>query len=221
MATINKQIEERLQCIEARLPNGEIVEIHENVKEIKEILLDPEDGLIVRVNKNTYWRREIDADEFKALVRWKQTISQPFVVAYMTDILDVQSSHKVLDIGMGSGYQSAILSKLSKEVYAVEIIKELAEKTKKVLTDYKNIKIRIGDGYEGWAEYAPYDRIMVAAKVNKIPKKMLNQLVDGGKMIIPLVTEKREKLVLVTKTNTSYKQESLIGVRFVPLVEKE
>ena len=155
------------------------------------------------------------------LIGWKQTISQPFVVAYMTDILDVQSSHKVLDIGMGSGYQSAILSKLSKEVYAVEIIKELAEKTKKVLTDYKNIKIRIGDGYEGWAEYAPYDRIMVAAKVNKIPKKLLNQLVDGGKMIIPLVTEKREKLVLVTKTNTSYKQESLIGVRFVPLVEKE
>ena len=139
----------------------------------------------------------------------------------MTDILDVQSSHKVLDIGMGSGYQSAILSKLSKEVYAVEIIKELAEKTKKLLTDYKNIKIRIGDGYEGWSEYAPYDRIMVAAKVNKIPKKLLNQLVDGGKMIIPLVTEKREKLVLVTKTNTSYKQEFLIGVRFVPLVEKE
>ena len=91
----------------------------------------------------------------------------------------------------------------------------------KLLTDYKNIKIRIGDGYEGWSEYAPYDRIMVAAKVNKIPKKLLNQLVDGGKMIIPLVTEKREKLVLVTKTNTSYKQESLIGVRFVPLVEKE
>ena len=155
------------------------------------------------------------------LIGWKQTISQPFIVAYMTDILDVQSSHKVLDIGMGSGYQSAILSKLSKEVYAVEIIKELAEKTKKLLTDYKNIKIRIGDGYEGWSEYAPYDRIMVAAKVNKIPKKLLNQLVDGGKMIIPLVTEKREKLVLVTKTNTSYKQESLIGVRFVPLVEKE
>ena len=82
MASINKQIEERLQCIEARLPNGEIVEIHENVKEIKEILLDPEDGLIVRVNKNTYWRREIDADEFKALVRWKQTISHAMWISY-------------------------------------------------------------------------------------------------------------------------------------------
>ena len=82
MATINKQIEERLQCIEARLPNGEIVEIHENVKEIKAILLDPEDGLIVRVNKNTYWRRELDADEFKALLRWKQGVTHAMWIAY-------------------------------------------------------------------------------------------------------------------------------------------
>ena len=82
MATINKQIEERLQCIEQRLPNGELQEIHENVKEIKEILLDPEDGIIVRVNKNTYWRREIDADEFKALLRWKQAISHAMWISY-------------------------------------------------------------------------------------------------------------------------------------------
>ena len=82
MATIPKQIEERLQCIEARLPNGELLEIHENVKEIKAILLDPEDGLIVRVNKNTYWRREIDADEFKALVRWKQGITHAMWISY-------------------------------------------------------------------------------------------------------------------------------------------
>jgi hypothetical protein len=81
MAT-NKQIVERLECIENRLPNGELKEIHENVKEIKEILLDPEDGIIVRVNKNTYWRRELDADEFKALVRWKQTINQAIWIAY-------------------------------------------------------------------------------------------------------------------------------------------
>ena len=82
MATINKQIEERLQCIEARLPNGELLEIHENVKEIKEILLDPEDGLIVRVNKNTYWRREIDTDEFKALLRWKQGVTHALWISY-------------------------------------------------------------------------------------------------------------------------------------------
>ena len=82
MATINKLIEERLQCIEARLPNGELLEIHENVKEIKAILLDPEDGLIVRVNKNTYWRREIDSDEFKAMVRWKQAMTHAMWISY-------------------------------------------------------------------------------------------------------------------------------------------
>ena len=82
MATINKQIEERLQCIEARLPNGEIVEIHENVKEIKAILLDPEDGLIVRVNKNTFWRKELDADEFKAMIRWKQGVTHALWISY-------------------------------------------------------------------------------------------------------------------------------------------
>ena len=82
MATINKQIAERLECIEARLPNGELLEIHENVKEIKQILLDPEDGLIVRVNKNTYWRREIDSDEFKAMVRWKQAMTHAMWISY-------------------------------------------------------------------------------------------------------------------------------------------
>ena len=82
MATINKQIEDRLQCIEKKLPNGEIKAIHENVKEIKEILLDPEDGLVVRVNKNTYWRKELDADEFKALLRWKQGVTHAMWVSY-------------------------------------------------------------------------------------------------------------------------------------------
>ena len=82
MATIPKQIEERLQCIENRLPNGELLEIHENVKEIKEILLDPEDGLIVRVNKNTFWRRQVDADEFKAMLRWKSNVSHAMWISY-------------------------------------------------------------------------------------------------------------------------------------------
>ena len=82
MASINKQIEERLQCIEARLPNGEIKEMHTMIKEIKEILLDPEDGIIVRVNKNTYWRRQLDADEFKLLLRWKQSVTHAMWVAY-------------------------------------------------------------------------------------------------------------------------------------------
>ena len=84
MAITNKEICERLECIEQRLPNGELLEIHENVKEIKAILLDPEDGLIVRVNKNTYWRRELDADEFKAMIRWKQAMTHAMWIAYST-----------------------------------------------------------------------------------------------------------------------------------------
>ena len=84
MAITNKEICERLECIEAKLPNGELKEIHENVKEIKQILLDPEDGLIVRVNKNTYWRREIDSDEFKAMVRWKQAMTHAMWISYST-----------------------------------------------------------------------------------------------------------------------------------------
>tara|TARA_Y100000004_G_scaffold137716_1_gene156069 strand:- start:94 stop:381 length:288 start_codon:yes stop_codon:yes gene_type:complete len=84
MAITNKEICERLECIEARLPNGELKEIHENVKEIKEILLDPEDGIIVRVNKNTYWRKELDADEFKALLRWKQSVTHAMWIVYST-----------------------------------------------------------------------------------------------------------------------------------------
>ena len=86
MATTNKEICERLECIEARLPNGELLEIHENVKEIKEILLDPEDGIIVRVNKNTYWRKELDADEFKVLLRWKQSVTHAMWIVYSTVI---------------------------------------------------------------------------------------------------------------------------------------
>ena len=106
-----------------------------------------------------------------------------------------------------------------KEVYAIEIIKELAEKTREVLQDYKNIKTGIRNGYDGWEKYAPYDRIMVAAKTNQVPNKLFNQLVNNGKMIIPLIEESKEKLVLITKGDyNSFVKETLIGVRFVPLV---
>ena len=158
-------------------------------------------------------------DDSPQLIGWNQTISQPYIVAYMTEMLDVKPSHRVLDVGMGSGYQSAILSKLVKEVYAIEIIKELAEKTREVLQDYKNIKTGIRNGYDGWEKYAPYDRIMVAAKTNQVPNKLFNQLVNNGKMIIPLIEESKEKLVLITKGDyNSFVKETLIGVRFVPLV---
>ena len=173
---------------------------------------------IKEVPRNLFVRKN-PFDDSPQLIGWNQTISQPYIVAYMTEMLDVKPSHRVLDVGMGSGYQSAIFSKLVKEVYAIEIIKELAEKTREVLQDYKNIKTGIRNGYDGWEKYAPYDRIMVAAKTNQVPNKLFNQLVNNGKMIIPLIEESKEKLVLITKGDyNSFVKETLIGVRFVPLV---
>ncbi len=145
-----------------------------------------------------------------------QTISQPFIVAYMTDILDISPLHTVLEIGTGSGYQAAVLSEVALRVYTVERIKALADQTKILLEHYSNVHMKVGNGYKGWKENAPYDRIIVTAMPDYIPKSLVNQLKEGGKMIIPV----RGNLILVTKTGKTYTEKSLIGVRFVPLVNE-
>ena len=145
-----------------------------------------------------------------------QTISQPFIVAYMTDMLDISPLHTVLEIGTGSGYQAAILSEVALKVYTVERIKALADQTKILLEHYSNVHVKIGNGYKGWKENAPYDRIIVTAMPDYIPKSLVNQLKEGGKMIIPV----RGNLILVTKTGETYTKKELIGVRFVPLVNE-
>ena len=147
----------------------------------------------------------------------KQTISQPFIVAYMTDMLDVSPLHTVLEIGTGSGYQAAVLSEVALKVYTVERIKALAKQTKILLDHYSNVHMKVGNGFKGWKENGPYDRIMVTAMPDKIPETLVDQLKDGGKMIIPV----KGDLILVTKTGKTYTQKSLIGVRFVPLVDAE
>jgi|TARA_B100000929_G_scaffold58439_1_gene43951 protein-L-isoaspartate(D-aspartate) O-methyltransferase len=146
-----------------------------------------------------------------------QTISQPFIVAYMTDKLNIKPLDKVLEIGTGSGYQAAILAEMAYDIYSVERIFKLSQKTEKLLRQlgYVNIKLKVGDGYKGWKENAPYDRIIVTAMSNEIPQELIKQLNVGGKMIIPY----KGKLELITKTKTSYDQESLTGVAFVPLVK--
>ena len=144
-----------------------------------------------------------------------QTISQPFIVAYMTDMLDISPLHTVLEIGTGSGYQAAVLSEVALKVYTVERIKALADQTKILLEHYSNVHMKTGNGYKGWEKNAPYDRIIVTAMPDYIPKSLVNQLKEGGKMIIPV----RGNLILVTKTGKTYTEKSLIGVRFVPLVE--
>tara|TARA_B100000959_G_scaffold19898_1_gene19235 strand:- start:10299 stop:10907 length:609 start_codon:yes stop_codon:yes gene_type:complete len=146
-----------------------------------------------------------------------QTISQPYIVAYMTDKLDINPLDKVLEIGTGSGYQTVILAEMAYDIYSVERIFKLSQKTEKLLRQlgYVNIKLKVGDGYKGWKENAPYDRIIVTAMSNEIPQELIKQLNVGGKMIIPY----KGKLELITKTKTSYDQESLTGVAFVPLVK--
>ena len=143
-----------------------------------------------------------------------QTISQPFIVAYMTDMLDISPLHTVLEIGTGSGYQAAVLSEVALKVYTVERIKALADQTKILLEHYSNVHMKIGNGYKGWEKNAPYDRIIVTAMPNYIPQSLVDQLKDGGKMIIPV----KGNLILVTKTGKTYTEKSLIGVRFVPLI---
>jgi len=145
-----------------------------------------------------------------------QTISQPFIVAYMTDMLDISPLHTILEIGTGSGYQAAVLSEVALKVYTVERIKTLADQTKILLEHYSNVHMKVGNGYEGWKENAPYDRIIVTAMPDYIPESLVNQLKDGGKMIIPVQGD----LILVTKTGKTYTEKSLIGVRFVPLVNE-
>lgn len=150
-----------------------------------------------------------------------QTISQPYVVAKMTEaLLQGFEGDRVLEIGTGCGYQTAMLAPLVKEIYTVERIPELLKKTKQRLRqlDIYNVHYRLGDGWEGWPKYAPYDGIIVAAAAPELPEKLLQQLKQGGRMIIPVGPTGRQELVKVTKQNGHYEQLSLGLVSFVPLV---
>lgn len=150
-----------------------------------------------------------------------QTISQPFVVARMTEVLlDGFDGDSVLEIGTGCGYQTAVLAPLVKKIYTVERIRELYQKTRQRLRDLDiyNVQFRPGDGWEGWPKYAPYDGILVAAAAAEVPQKLLEQLAPGGRLIIPVGPSGRQDLIVVTRTGDQYKQESLGAVSFVPLV---
>jgi len=147
-----------------------------------------------------------------------QTISQPYIVALMTELLGLKGNEKVLEIGTGSGYQAAILAEIAKEVYTIEIISSLAKSAEIRLKSmgYKNIAIRAGDGYKGWPEHAPFDCIMVTAAPEHIPAPLVNQLKVGGKLVIP-VGSMFQELKVITKTVGGYEEADIIPVRFVPM----
>jgi len=154
-------------------------------------------------------------------IGYNQTISQPYIVAFMTDAAQLDKTSRVLEIGTGSGYQTAILAELCKEVYTIEVVKPLGQAAKKKLgeLEYKNIHIRIGDGYKGWPEKAPFDAIIVTAAPEEIPSILIEQLNEGGKLIIP-VGKFNQELMRITRIKDGIKTEKLMPVRFVPMIKK-
>jgi protein-L-isoaspartate(D-aspartate) O-methyltransferase len=150
-----------------------------------------------------------------------QTISQPYIVGYMTDALQLEPAHTVLEIGTGSGYQAAILADIARQVYSIEIVPDLAETAKRAIAaaGYTNVEVRTGNGYLGWREHAPFDRIIVTAAPPDIPEALVEQLAVGGVMVLPVGTANQE-IVVITKTPAGIAQKRAIQVRFVPMVSR-
>jgi protein-L-isoaspartate(D-aspartate) O-methyltransferase len=150
-----------------------------------------------------------------------QTISQPFIVGYMTEAASITAGEKVLEIGTGSGYQAAVLAELAKQVYTIEIIPELAEGARTLLRElrYKNVEVKTGNGYEGWREHAPFDAIVVTAAPDQVPQALVDQLAFRGKMVIPVGTTFQE-MVIITRDESGVIERRTIPVRFVPMTGK-
>lgn len=148
-----------------------------------------------------------------------QTISQPYIVALMSELCDLQGNEKVLEIGTGSGYQAAILSLLAAEVYTIEIVEPLAKSAEKKLKDlgYSNVTVKYGDGYKGWKEHAPFDVIILTASPPEIPKSLIDQLAEGGLLVAP-EGDYLQELVVIKKENGKITKKSIIYVRFVPMI---
>lgn len=151
-----------------------------------------------------------------------QTISQPLIVAMMTELLKLKGGEKILEIGTGSGYQAAVLCELAKHVFSIERIDKLSNRARKILYElgYVNFTLRIGDGTLGWLEKAPYDGIIVTAGAPVIPDKLREQLTDGGRLIIPVGGGETQVLKLITRTGSTFKEEDVTGCRFVKLIGK-
>ncbi|HSO06988.1 MAG TPA: protein-L-isoaspartate(D-aspartate) O-methyltransferase [Pelomicrobium sp.] len=152
-----------------------------------------------------------------------QTISQPFVVALMTDLLDLKGGERVLEIGTGSGYQAAVLAELAKKVYTIEIVDPLGQRAAALLRElgYANVEVRIGDGYRGWPEAAPFDAIIVTAAPPSVPEALVRQLKPGGRLVLPVgATHEMQVLTVIEKrADGSLERKPVLPVRFVPMVQ--
>ena len=152
-----------------------------------------------------------------------QTISQPYIVALMTELLQLEGGETILEIGTGSGYQAAVLSPLVKEVFTIEIVRPLANSARKLINNlgYKNVTVKWGDGYKGWIEHAPYDRVIVTAAPDQVPQALIDQMKIGGLLVIPVGTYYQELKVITKISEQETEEKSIIPVRFVPMVHPE
>jgi len=166
--------------------------------------------------------RESAYNDYPLSIGEGQTISQPYIVALMTQLLELKGDEKVLEIGTGSGYQAAVLAEIVEEVYTVEIYESLSKKSEKLLMDlgFQNIKFKVGDGYHGWEEHAPYDAIIVTCAPDHVPPSLLQQIKDdGGRIVIPVGgIWMVQTLMKIEKTEGQIKSKGIIGVRFVPMI---
>ena len=156
-------------------------------------------------------------------IGYSQTISQPYIVAFMTEQLRPQPTDRVLEVGTGSGYQAAVLSKLVAEVYTIEILKPLAQRAEVDLRrlNYSNVKVKAGDGYKGWPEHAPFDAIIVTAAPDHVPQPLIDQLKEGGRMIIPVGGREMQQLYLLEKHASKLTRRAVLPVNFVPLTREQ
>lgn len=152
-------------------------------------------------------------------IGYGQTISQPYIVALMTSLLGLRPNSRVLEVGTGSGYQAAVLARLADQVYSVEILKPLGERARRTLAElgYKNVRVRVGDGYKGWPDAAPFDAIIVTAAPPSIPEPLLKQLKTGGKLVIPVGKTYQDLIVMTKRRDGGFDRESVLPVRFVPM----
>ena len=155
-------------------------------------------------------------------IGYGQTISQPYVVAFMTEKLQPQRQDRVLEIGTGSGYQAALLGELVTDVYSIEIVEPLAKTAEATLQrlGYKNVHVKAGDGYKGWPEHAPFDAIIVTCAPDHVPQPLVDQLKEGGRMIIPVGPTLAQELYLLEKRNGQVRQSAVLEVRFVPMTRE-
>ena len=180
---------------------------------------------MAKVPREKFVAKELQARAYEDRplpIGYGQTISQPFIVAFMTQELKPKPTDHILEVGTGSGYQAAVLAELVAEVYTIEIVKPLAESAEVRLRElgYKNVHVKAGDGYKGWREHAPFDAIIVTAAPDHVPQPLVEQLKEGGRMIIPVGKTFAQELYLLEKRGGVVKQTAVIPVKFVPLTRE-